>query len=167
MMKSPFPPAISRSITTVARLVVGLVFVIAALDKIVAPDPFAHNIINYDMVPMSLVNLIALVLPWIELLAGTALVLGIWVRTGSALAGAMLLVFIAAVSTAMAQGLNINCGCFSQTGEGTKVGWPKVLENSGMVLLCVWMVLFPDSHASVEEWLSARSSSEEGVQQTV
>ncbi len=165
-MKAPFPPAISRSITTIARLVIGIVFITASLDKIFAPDPFAHSIINYDMVPFELVNLMAIVLPWVELLTGTALVLGIWVRTGAALSGALLVMFIGAVSAAMIQGLNINCGCFSQTGDGTKVGWPKVLENTGMTVLAVWMYLFPDSYASVEQFLSSRSSSE-GVEQPI
>ncbi len=166
-MQAPFPAAISRSITTVARLVVGLVFIMAALDKIQNPDPFAHSIINYNMVPFEVVNLMALVLPWMELLIGTALVLGIWMRTGAALAGALLVMFIGAVSAAMIQGLNINCGCFSQTGDGTKVGWPKVLENTGLTILAVWVYLFPDSYASVEEFLSARSSSEEEVRQPI
>lgn len=157
----------SRTITTIARLVIGIVFIMASLDKIIAPDPFAHSIINYNMVPFELVNLMALILPWLELLVGTALVLGIWVRTTAALSGAMLVMFIGAVSAAMIQGLNINCGCFSQTGEGTKVGWPKVLENTGMTVLAIWAVLFPDSYLSVEEFLSARSQSEEGVQQPV
>lgn len=151
-------PALSRALTTVARLVVGIVLIAAALDKIAAPDAFAKNIINYDMVPVSLVNLMALILPWMELITGTALVLGIWVRAGAAIAAALLLVFIVAISAAMAQGLNINCGCFSQTGEGTKVGWPKVLENTGLTLLAVWMFIFPRSYASVEEFLQSRAT---------
>lgn len=166
-MTSPFPPAVSRGITTVARLVIGIVFAHAALDKIANPDAFAHSIMNYNMVPLSMVNLMALILPWLELLAGTALVLGIWVRASAAVSGALLLVFIGAISAAMIQGLNINCGCFSQTGEGTKVGWPKVLENTGMTILAVWAVLFPDSYASVEQWNTGSALSEEGVQQPV
>lgn len=148
-----FSPPVSTGITTVARLVIGAVFIVAALDKIIAPDEFAKSILNYLIVPDQLINLMALVLPWLELLCGIALVLGMWVRTSAAIAGALLVIFIVAVASAMLQGLDINCGCFSQKGEGTKVGWPKVFENIGLTTLAVWMVIFPESFLSLEKYL--------------
>lgn len=157
-MKTHIPPTVAQAITTVARLVIGFVFIMAALDKITEPNAFAKNILNYLIVPTPLVNIMALVLPWVELFCGVALVLGLWVRTTAVLTGTLLVVFIVAVSMAMIQGLNINCGCFSQTGEGTKVGWPKVFENTGLTLLAVWMVFFPQSYAAIENYLPSFSS---------
>lgn len=159
-----FSPPISTGITTVARLVIGAVFIIAALDKIVDPNAFAKNILNYLIVPNQFINLMALVLPWLELLCGIALVLGLWVRTSAAIAGALLVIFIAAVSSAMIQGLDINCGCFSQKGEGTKVGWPKVFENIGLTALTVWMVIFPHSFLALEKYLHFERPIEEAQQ---
>lgn len=161
-----FSPPVTRSITLVARLVIGAVFITAALDKIIAPDAFAKNILNYLIVPTPFINLMALVLPWLELMCGIALVLGLWVRTGAAITGALLVVFIGAVASAMLQGLDINCGCFSQDGEGTKVGWPKVLENTGLTVLAVWMLFFPQSYLSLEPYLRFDQPAE-GVQHTL
>lgn len=160
IMRTLLSPAITQAVTTIARLAIGLVFIVASLDKIADPHSFAKNILNYLIVPTPMVNIMALVLPWVELLCGVALVLGIWVRTSATIAGALLVVFIIAVSTAMMQGLNINCGCFSQTGEGTKVGWPKVFENTGLTLLSLWMVFFPQSYAAIEDYIPFSSSFE-------
>lgn len=159
-MKTTLSPIVVQAITTVARIAVGLVFIVAALDKIADPNAFAKNILNYLIVPTPMVNFMALVLPWVELLCGVALVLGIWIRTSATIAGALLVVFIIAVSMAMIQGLNINCGCFSQTGEGTKVGWPKVFENIGLTILALWVLFFPHSYGAVENYIPFSSSLE-------
>lgn len=94
------------------QIALGLFFVAAALPKLVDPPSFAHMIYNYRLVPGAFVNLMALVIPWLELLAGLALILGIWVRTSAGLVGALLLVFIAAISLNLARGNAIDCGCF-------------------------------------------------------
>ena len=54
----------------------------------------------------------ALVLPWLEVFAGLALVLGIWRRTAAAIFGALLIVFVGAISINLARGHPIDCGCF-------------------------------------------------------
>jgi putative oxidoreductase len=95
------------------QIALGLLFVAAALPKLVDPPSFAHMIYNYRLAPGAFVNLMALVMPWLELLAGLALILGIWTRTSASLVGALLLVFIAAISLNLLRGNAIDCGCFN------------------------------------------------------
>jgi uncharacterized membrane protein YphA (DoxX/SURF4 family) len=99
-------------LTVRVQIALGVFFVAAALPKLVDPPSFAHMIYNYRLVPGAFVNLMALVMPWLELLAGLALILGIWTRTSAILVGALLLVFIAAISLNLARGNAIECGCF-------------------------------------------------------
>jgi putative oxidoreductase len=99
-------------LTVRVQIALGLFFVAAALPKLVDPPSFAHMIYNYRLVPGALVNLMALVMPWLELLAGLALILGIWTRTSAGLVGALLLVFLVAISLNFARGNAIDCGCF-------------------------------------------------------
>ena len=73
-------------------------------------------------------------MPWIELVAGLALVLGIRPRAGAWVAGALLLVFTVGVLAAMARGLSFECGCFG-TANATRIGWAKLAENVGMLAL--------------------------------
>ena len=96
----------------------GIVFVIAAIPKIVDPPGFAHMIYNYRLVPGGLVNAAALVMPWVELFAGLALILGVWRREAAILVGIMLLVFIVAIGVNLARGHAVDCGCFNVKSAG-------------------------------------------------
>lgn len=120
-----------------ARLVLGSVFVIAGVEKVVNPNAFAKAINNYQMLPFAALNVMALVLPWLEVLTGVFLIFGIRLRASSALIASMLVVFLIAIGSAMVRGLSIECGCYSQGGGGEIVGWKKVFEDVGLLVLAV------------------------------
>jgi uncharacterized membrane protein YphA (DoxX/SURF4 family) len=117
-----------------AQILVGLLFLVAALAKIVDPASLAREVHNFHLVPFWSEHLVAMTLPWIELVAGLALVLGLRARAGAWVAGVLLLAFTCGVALAMARGLNFACGCFG-TADGTRVGGVKLLENLGMLAL--------------------------------
>lgn len=129
------------------RVFIGGFFVYAAIPKIMEPLAFATSISHYGLMPMWSVNSIALILPWLELIAGTALVVGFRTKVMSALCGGMLLVFTLAVAYAVIAGLQIDCGCFGAAG-GEEVSWLKVGKNSLMIAGCVALWLRPKT------WLS-------------
>ena len=95
------------------QLGLGAIFVVSALPKIADPPSFAHMIYNYRLLPAGLINISALVMPWVELLCGLALVIGVWRKPALAIIGLMLVVFIAAISFNLARGNAIDCGCFN------------------------------------------------------
>ena len=105
-------------LTIRVQLALGTLFVIAALPKIADPPSFAHMIYNYRLVPANLINLMALIMPWVELLAGLALILGVWKRAALMLIGAMLVVFIVAIGINLGRGNAIDCGCFNVADAG-------------------------------------------------
>lgn len=111
-----------------AQVAIGLVFGYAALAKIGDPQAFARQVHNFRMVPVALENLVALILPWVELLASLALLLAVRARAGALLTLALMVVFTAAVALAAARGLDIACGCFG-TADAQRVGLTKVLQN--------------------------------------
>lgn len=120
------------------RLFLGGFFIVAGIAKIADPAHFAKEIINYNLTPLSLVNIIALFLPWLELIVGVLLAFGIKIKTNSIIIGVLLLIFILMVFSAMARGLNISCGCFGKASE-QKTGWGKVFENLGLMILCIYL----------------------------
>lgn len=128
-------------LTLRVQIALGVFFVAAALPKIVDPPAFAHMIYNYRIVPGAFVNILALVMPWFELLAGIALILGIWTRTSAALIGALLGVFIVAISFNLARGNAIDCGCFDVAAAGKTVAeritdmWWVVIRDLGMLVM--------------------------------
>lgn len=121
-----------------SRFVLAMVFVVAAVPKIAQPETFAASIEAYELLPVAAVNLVAIAVPWLELLCAVFLIGGAWVRPSAAILGAMLLVFIVAIASAILRGLNINCGCFG--GAGSPVGWGKVLEDVAL-LVPAWLLL--------------------------
>lgn len=99
-------------LTVRMSIALGAIFIAAALPKLVDPPSFAHMIYNYRIVPGPLVNLSALLMPWVEILAGAALCLGLWRRSAASIIGAMLVVFIVAISINLVRDNPVNCGCF-------------------------------------------------------
>ncbi|HOV86863.1 MAG TPA: MauE/DoxX family redox-associated membrane protein, partial [Syntrophobacteraceae bacterium] len=115
-------PSASKVPFIVIRISLGIVFFAASADKILHPAPFARIIHNYQILPSSLVNLTAIILPWTELLLGLFLLAGWWLYGTVLLSGALFTVFLGALAFNAARGLDIHCGCFStslEAGGGT------------------------------------------------
>jgi len=134
-----------------SAIVLGIAFVYASLDKIWAPADFARIVYHYRLIgpdqhlgPLP-ANLLAITLPWMEVLAGVLLIAGFWRREAAAVTGLMLVTFIFAVGWALALGIDMeNCGCFSVTGAGRAVGWELLFGDVGLLALAVILML-PDS----------------------
>ncbi|GBC60002.1 hypothetical protein DENIS_0944 [Desulfonema ishimotonii] len=108
------------------RLFLGIVFIYASWDKILHPGAFAEAIYNYQILPDTLINFTAIVLPWFELFLGICVIFGIWLPGAVFSINALLTVFFAALLFNLARGLDIHCGCFSssaQSGESGSTLW--------------------------------------------
>ena len=111
----------------ITRILLGLIFIIASIDKIIDPAGFARDISNYHFVPFGFENIIAIILPWLELFIGLGLILGIMVDGASVISGILLILFIILIFQATIRGFNIDCGCGLKEGE--IVGWRKIFED--------------------------------------
>ncbi len=101
-----------------ARWIIGLTFIYASYHKIFAPSDFAKIVYGYDLFPHDLINLIAIILPFIEFSAGLALILGVYPRSAVLIINGMLAAFIIALSINLIRGHEFNCGCFSAKEAG-------------------------------------------------
>lgn len=121
----------------ILRLAFGALFLAAAWPKIRDPASFAQMVYYYKILPDALINPVALLLPWTELVCGLALIAVPRLRYGAAtLLTALLVVFTAAIAFNLARGLDISCGCFSvEEDPGNTIGWPKVAENLAFIAL--------------------------------
>jgi putative oxidoreductase len=112
----------------IVRLVLAAIFIYAGVLKIADPAHFTQEIDNYQMLPYLLVTLLAVILPWVEVMCGILLIFGKWLRGASLILMAMNIVFIIAISAALLRGLDISCGCFG-AGASEKVGIRKIVED--------------------------------------
>ncbi|HKO58815.1 MAG TPA: MauE/DoxX family redox-associated membrane protein [Thermoanaerobaculia bacterium] len=129
-------------LTIRVQLALGVIFIAAALPKIVDPPSFAHMIYNYRLVPGPLLNVMALFMPWLELLCGLALVLGIWREAARNLVALLLATFVIAIGINLLRSNAIDCGCFDVSAAGKTREerladmWLVVLRDLGMLLMC-------------------------------
>lgn len=107
----------NKSILWVFRIVVGGIFIWAGLLKILDPLEFAQNIANYRVFSRDLSFIIALVLPWVEVLCGVLVILGIFRSGSSLLLSGLLGVFLVLITVTIFRGLDVDCGCFGSIGR--------------------------------------------------
>ena len=99
------------------------------------------------MIPDPMINLVAIILPWLELICGILLLTGFWHRSAAFIVSLMMIVFIIAISTAILRGLDIECGCF---GSGTSANWTRILEDLFLLAFSLQILFFPKSIIALE-----------------
>ena len=109
----------------VLRLLLGAFFVYASLDKIANPAGFARIVYQWQVAGPVPSNLVAVTLPWVELVAGLLLIAGVWRREAALVVALMLVVFLGAAASVLARGIDVqNCGCVSVAKEAVESAWP-------------------------------------------
>ena len=130
-------------IVLISRILIGGILIYASFNKIADPGGFARAIDNYHLIPFGLENIMAILLPWVELIVGICLILGIFIDGAAFLVIAMMIVFIIAITFAILSGYNIECGCGLKPGE--LVGIRKIIEDLTYLILA-WMILKRPNH---------------------
>jgi len=109
-------------LTLALRLTAGAVLIYASYDKLLAAQAFADAVDDYRILPLALVNLTAVALPWVELVTGLCLIAGLGTPGAGLVTAALAAVYCGALTSALLRGLEIGCGCFA-AGEGALLTW--------------------------------------------
>lgn len=151
-------------VTLAARVLLGLVFLAAALPKLADPPGFAKAIWAYELFPALSLNPLALTLPWLELLCGLALCLGFWLRAATLWIGALLLSFCLALAINLGRHHPVDCGCFGANAHMTEaerltdMRW-SILRDVGLLLLVAQILAAPRMNRVVGRY----QAEEEGI----
>ncbi|MBK7979691.1 MAG: DoxX family membrane protein [Ignavibacteriae bacterium] len=129
-------------IIAITRLYLAVYFILSGLGKINNLEYFANSIEYYRLFPLVLINILAITIPWIELISGSLLLLGVFVKENSIIIATLLFLFTIAVFSAVIRNLNIDCGCHG-TVDGQKVGLLKIIENVFLFILALVSIKFP------------------------
>jgi uncharacterized membrane protein YphA (DoxX/SURF4 family) len=132
----------NKTLLVIFRLVLGGLFVYAGVVKVLDPLDFAQNIRNYRLVGQALSFLAAVVLPWLEILAGVALAAGVWTRASALIISGLLVFFILLTLVTIARGLDVECGCFGALSR--KSGFGVILEDLGMLFMGLCLLFAPE-----------------------
>ena len=140
-------------ISTIARLVVGGVLLVAGALKVIDPQSSVAAVRAYELVPDWLERPIGWGLPFLELGLGLLLLSGLFTRTAALVAGLVFVVFILAVVSAAVRGLSIDCGCFGGGGQvapgQTTYAW-EIVRDLALLALCGWLVWRPRSRFALD-----------------
>ncbi len=114
----------SLPVQLICRFILGGVFIYASIHKISNPGSFAETLYSYQLFPSMFIHFMAIFVPWLEMVAGVFLVLGIFPKGSSFILSGMLVAFIIALTINLIRGLDIDCGCFDpqQAEHGSMLG---------------------------------------------
>lgn len=161
MLKSLVRIITDKRLILLFRLVLGVTFIYASLDKISNPDQFARIIYNYHILPHFLINIYAVTLPFVEFLAGFFLIFGLFTESSSLLICFLLLVFVVAISINLYRGVNLNCGCFSTDPAGAKHGANLLIKDFVSLFLGIMIFFFNKNFAALSSLFQKKSSIEQ------
>lgn len=125
-----------------ARWILGLTFIYASFHKILSPADFAKIVYGYDLFPHGLINLIAIIIPFLELVAGLALIAGFYPRSAAVIINVMLLAFMAALTINIIRGHEFDCGCFSADQSGYDSSYTVTLLRDIIYFICGMLIIF-------------------------
>jgi len=136
-----------------ARLYLGVLFVTASWHKLVLPGSFAIDIATYQIVPLALVNLMAIVLPWVEIATGLMLIVGFRTRAAALLIAGMMVMFTVAIVIALGKGLDMSCGCFASQGANEDpISWRTIVRDLGWLGLALYVLILDRRPLGVDRW---------------
>lgn len=126
-----------------ARWILGLTFIYASLYKILAPADFAKIVYGYGLFPEMFINLIAIIIPFLELVAGFTLIIGVYPRSAAITINGLLLAFIVVLTINLIRDHEFDCGCFSAAQSGYSSS-PKVTIARDIIyfMLGLQVILF-------------------------
>ena len=139
------------------RILRGLIFIYSSVDKVADPARFAVAVRGYDLLPLPLTNVFALVLAWAELIAGIMLVFGVYARQAAAAVLLLIIMFTGAIGMTMVRGMVIDCGCFSNEG-GTQTGYWLVVRNVLLGAMALIIMRYDTGSAGLTRYLSKRQA---------
>lgn len=139
-----------------ARLVLGGVLLVAGGTKVGNPLGSARAVQGYDVMPFEVAKYIGYGLPWVEIIIGLLLVLGLFTRINAILGTLLMVAFVIGIGQAWARGLTIDCGCFGGGGQvdadQTQYG-RDILRDIAFALCGGWLILRPRTPLSLDGFL--------------
>lgn len=160
MATAPRPPRLRVAawvatpfVGTLFRLVLAGVFLYAGAAKVGRPDASVRAVTAYRVLPTEAARIVGYALPGLEIALGLLLLVGLLTRAAAGTLAVLVVVFLIGIGQAWVRGLSIDCGCFGGGGaiDPAKTRYlQEVLRDAGLLLMALWLVLFPRTRLSVD-----------------
>ena len=141
----------------ISRLALGIIFLIACSDKLIHPRWFVEILENYKLLPKGLLPFFAITLPWVELMVGILLLLGVFVEATAIISTGLLLVFFSAILITIIRGMVIECGCFGILEGEDALGWHTLFRDMFFLIFSIQLMFRYKPGFSLDKVLKKRS----------
>jgi uncharacterized membrane protein YphA (DoxX/SURF4 family) len=122
----------------ILRVAIGAIFIVAGISKIGHAGIFAQEIAGFRLLPAPLIAPLAVGLPFFELLLGAYLVIGLYTRIAAVVGTVQLVIFAAAIASAVLRGMSVSCGCFGPN-DITTTSWPEVARDAALACVAAFV----------------------------
>jgi uncharacterized membrane protein YphA (DoxX/SURF4 family) len=135
------------------RLYIGGIFIYASVYKINYPAEFADSVASYELVPYWAVGVMAVVMPWVELICGVLVIAGIRSKAAILVLMGLMVLFTVAIVITLVRGVPIGCGCFHSLED--QISWRTFFRDIAWLAITVH-VYFYDCRLHIENLFLAR-----------
>jgi uncharacterized membrane protein YphA (DoxX/SURF4 family) len=154
------PAGLLAAAVTVARLVLGGVWIAAGAAKVTDLDASVRAVRAYRLLPETVAQVVGAGLPLVEILLGILLIVGAGVRVSAVVSAVLMSAFVVGIASAWARGLRIDCGCFGSGGELAAGEDPtyglELARDAGLLLLSLLVAARPPGRLAIDGWLAAQ-----------
>ncbi|NHA67224.1 DoxX family protein [Phycicoccus flavus] len=139
-----------------ARLFLGVVLVVAGAAKVGHPLTSQRAVQAYELLPNGVAGWVGLALPFLEIVLGAMLVLGLFTRPVAVVSTLLMVAFVIGISQAWARGLTIDCGCFGGGGQigANETKYPQeIARDASFAAAGAWLWWRPRTLAALDRYL--------------
>ena len=133
------------AVGALCRVLLGGIFIYTGLPKLLRPDEFARLVYGYQILHADMANLVGIIMPWLEVIVGLFLVIGILPQSSALVTGGLLGGFIVFGFLGIVRGLDISCGCFFPFMGDEKLGWDLVIRDAILLFFTAQVLIWPSS----------------------
>jgi len=146
---------------TAARLILAGVWIAAGASKVGDLAASGRAVNAYQLMPFDVAQVVGATLPLVEIVLGVLLLVGFATRLAAAASAALLVVFVAGITSAWVRGLSIDCGCFGgggqlEAGQSPSYG-PEIARDVAFLALALFLIVFPRTRFSLDALLTGDS----------
>ncbi|HAR49144.1 MAG TPA: DoxX family membrane protein [Smithella sp.] len=132
----PFIPVFAL----ICRLTLAIIFLYAGIEKLINPGDFAVAIYNYRLLPDNVINFVAVLLPWLEVIIAISLISGTNARGAALLSALLFLTFATALTINLMRGLDISCGCFGASSGN--INWSYLVRDFSLFCMSIFVMMY-------------------------
>ncbi|WP_212755934.1 MauE/DoxX family redox-associated membrane protein [Flexivirga aerilata] len=146
---------VTEWIGVAARLILGITYLVAGVLKARQLETTRMDTRAFQILPYDVANIWGTFMPFLEILLGVLLIIGLLTRMTAVLGGLLMIAFIIGIASVWSRGIIIQCGCFGSNGKLPTMSAYKwdILRDVGLLLCAVWLVIWPRTKLSVDRAL--------------